>query len=75
VEEGMELQFAEAEEDTVVVDGVICAARTEENIKKAQQKRINRRDAARAAVDALLNEDIAGKKVQVFTKVGVTDIW
>lgn len=75
VEEGLDLQFAEAEEDTVVVDGVICAARTEENVKKAEQKRINRRDAARAAVDALLNEDIEGKKVQVYTKVGVTDIW
>jgi hypothetical protein len=75
VQEGLELQFAEAEEDTVVVDGVICAARTEENIKKAQQKRINRRDAARAAVDALLNEDIEGKKVQCYTKVGLTDIW
>jgi len=75
VQEGQELQFADAEEDTVVVDGVICAARTEENVKKAEQKRINRRDAARAAVDALLNEDIEGKKVQVYTKVGVTDIW
>ena len=75
VEEGQELQFADAEEDTAVVDGVICAVRTEENVKKAQQKRINRRDAARAAVDALLNEEIEGKKVQVFTKVGVTDIW
>eukprot|EP00986_Skeletonema_menzelii_P009630 scaffold4423_cov159-Skeletonema_menzelii.AAC.6 len=75
VEEGQELQYAEAEEDTVVVDGVICAVRTEENVKKAEQKRINRRDAARAAVDALLNEDIEGKKVQVYTKVGKTDIW
>jgi hypothetical protein len=75
VEEGLDLQFADAEEDTVVVDGVICSTRTEENVKKAEQKRINRRDAARAAVDALLNEDIEGKKVQVFTKTGVTDIW
>lgn len=75
VEEGLDLQFADAEEDTVVVDGVICSTRTEENVKKAEQKRINRRDAARAAVDALLDEDIEGKKVQVFTKTGVTDIW
>lgn len=75
VEEGLDLQFADAEEDTVVVDGVICSTRTEENVKKAEQKRINRRDAARAAVDALLNEDIKGKKVQIFTKTGVTDIW
>jgi hypothetical protein len=39
------------------------------------QKRINRRDAARAAVDALLKEEIEGKKVRVYTAVRKTDIW
>jgi hypothetical protein len=39
------------------------------------QKRINRRDAARAAVEALLGEDIEGKKVQVYTALRKNDIW
>ena len=39
------------------------------------QKRINRRDAAVAAVEALLDENIDGKKVQVYTQLRKTDIW
>jgi len=34
-----------------------------------RKKRINRRDAARAAVEALLDEDLVNQKVQVFTAV------
>jgi hypothetical protein len=33
------------------------------------RRRINRRDAARAAADALTNEDLAGKKVQVWSQL------
>lgn len=76
VEEGQELQYAVAEEDTVVVEGVI------NNVKRSggryddgMQKRINRRDAARAAVEALLDEEVEGKKMQVYTSVRKTDIW
>jgi hypothetical protein len=32
-----------------------------------RRRRINRRDAARAAVDALINEQVKGKTVQVWT--------
>jgi len=73
VQEGQELQYADAEEDTVVVDGVV-------NVKvnsnsDGMQKRINRRDAARAVVEALLDENIEGKKMQVYTATRKTDIW
>ena len=73
VEEGQELQFADAEDDTEVVEGVIQSKRIEN--KEGTQLRINRRDAARAAVEALLDEDIEGKKVQVHTVTRPTDIW
>jgi len=73
VEEGQELQYAEAEDDTEVVDGVVCVK--EESSKNGMQKRINRRDAARAAVEALTNEEIDGKKVQVYTAEKKSDIW
>ena len=88
VAEGQELRYAIAEEDTVVVDGVVTAVGrggvgggggggVGGNIGggDGMQKRINRRDAARAAVDALLSEDLEGKKVQVYTAVRKTDIW
>ena len=74
VEEGQELQYAEAEDDTEVIDGVVSVK--ESNSKKnGMQKRINRRDAARAAVEALTNEEIDGKKVQVYTEEKKSDIW
>jgi nucleoside-diphosphate-sugar epimerase len=79
VEEGRELMYAIAEEDTVVVDGVVNAVRRGGGGGggggDGTQKRINRRDAARAAVEALLKDDIEGKKVQVYTAVRKTDIW
>jgi len=75
VEEGQEVQYAVAEEDTVVVDGVVNAKRSSSNGNDGMQKRINRRDAARAAVEALLDEELEGKKVQVYTAVRKTDIW
>jgi len=76
VEEGQEVQYAAAEEDTVVVDGVINNAdRRGGRYDDGMQKRINRRDAARAAVEALLDEELEGKKVQVYTSVRKTDIW
>jgi len=74
VEEGQELQYAEAEDDTEVVDGVI-SVKEESSSKNGIQKRINRRDAARAAVEALTNEEIDGKKVQVYTAEKKSDIW
>ena len=74
VEEGQELQYAEAEDDTEVVDGVI-SVKEESSSKNGMQKRINRRDAARAAVEALTNEEIDGKKVQVYTAERKSDIW
>ena len=73
VEEGQELQYAEADDDTEVVDGVVSVK--ESSSKKDLQKRINRRDAARAAVEALTNEEIDGKKVQVYTAERKSDIW
>lgn len=82
VEEGQEPQFADAEGDTVVMDGVIMDALSSaafaagKGVKRdVNQKRINRRDAARAAVEALLDEELEDKKVQVFTAVRKTDIW
>ncbi|KAL7528678.1 hypothetical protein ACHAXR_002568 [Thalassiosira sp. AJA248-18] len=75
VVEGQELQYAVAEEDTVVVDGVIGAKRRDPRENDGMQKRINRRDAARATVEALLDEELEGKKVQVFTATRKTDIW
>jgi nucleoside-diphosphate-sugar epimerase len=77
VDEGRELMYTIAEEDTVVVDGVVNALRRGGGGGggDGMQKRINRRDAARAAVDALLDDDIEGKKVQVYTAVRKTDVW
>lgn len=80
VPEGQQLQYAMAIEDTAVVDGVVTAIKQGVTgggtiVKDGMQKRINRRDAARAAVDALLSEDIEGKKVQVYTAVRQSDIW
>ena len=75
VEEGQELQYAEAEDDTEVVDGVVSVKEESTSSKNGIQKRINRRDAARAAVEALTNEEIDGKKVQVYTAEKKSDIW
>lgn len=76
VEEGQELQYAFAEEDTVVVDGVVSVVKRSGGASDdGMQKRINRRDAARAAVEALLDEDVEGKKVQVYTALRKTDVW
>ena len=84
VEEGRELRYdtvsEEGGEDTVVVDGVVSAIGRGVGVGggvggDGMQKRINRRDAARAAVDALLKEEIEGKKVRVYTAVRKTDIW
>lgn len=76
VEEGQEPMYAvvAGEEDTTVVDGVVgSAGRSGDG--DGMQKRINRRDAARAAVEALLDVGLEGKKVQVYTAVRKTDIW
>merc|ERR1712154_760945 len=75
VEEGQELQYAPAEEDTVVMDGVVNAKRSARSTNDGMQKRISRRDAARAAVGALLDVESEGKKVQVYTAVKKTDVW
>jgi nucleoside-diphosphate-sugar epimerase len=80
IPEGQELLYEMAIEDTAVIDGVITAIKQGVGgggtiVKDGMQKRINRRDAARAAVEALLSEDIQGKKVQVYTAVRKTDIW
>ena len=81
VQEGLELQYEEVvgmEEDTVVVDGVITAKkpiRGGNGRDDGMQKRINRRDAARAVVEALVNESLEGKKVQVYTATRKSDVW
>jgi len=81
VEEGQPIQYAVAEEDTVVVDGVVNDKRSSgigdssSNNADGMQKRINRRDAACAAVEALIDEGIRGKKVQCYTALRKTDIW
>jgi hypothetical protein len=88
VAEGQELRYAIVEEDTVVGGGVVGAVgragggavgigEVGGNVggDDGMQKRINRRDAARAAVEALMDEDLEGKKVQVYTAVRKTDIW
>ena len=76
VEEGQGLQYAEAEDDTEVVDGVVSVKESSSaSSTNGLQKRINRRDAARAAVEALTNEEIDGKKVQVYTAERKSDIW
>ncbi|GAX22644.1 hypothetical protein FisN_17Lh137 [Fistulifera solaris] len=54
VEENMELQYKDVTSNPLQVD-------------EKNRRRINRRDAARAAVDALLNNDLIGKTVQVWT--------
>jgi len=72
VEEGSELLYEDAEDDTVVVDGVIGAKDIDSSNNKrndGKQKRINRRDAAKAAVEALLDADLERKKVQVYTSI------
>ena len=53
VDEGLDIVF---EESTSVGEG-----------KPIRKRRINRRDAARAAVDALTDESLFGKKVEVYT--------
>ena len=58
VEEGQEVQYAVAEEDTVVMNGVINnVQRWGGKYDDGMQRRIYRRDAARAAVEALLDEE------------------
>ncbi|KAL3779446.1 hypothetical protein HJC23_012723 [Cyclotella cryptica] len=73
VEEGLELLYEEAQDDTLVVDGVIGSKDTAANTRPRSiwdnevLKRINRRDAARAVVEALLDSDLENKKAQVYT--------
>ena len=56
-------------EDNFVEEGLPIAQTTEEEsaIEEGKRRLINRRDAAKAAVDALLNTDIKGKITQVYT--------
>ena len=56
VEEGQDIQL-----DTVI-------PAPEEDEEGLEKKRINRRDAARAASEALTNSDIEGKTVKVWTQ-------
>ena len=53
VDEGLDVQYEEP------------VARNEDNPKN--KRKINRRDAAKAAVEALTDESLLGKKVEVFT--------
>ena len=46
VEEGQQLQYAEAEDDTEVVDGVV-SVKEESSSNNGMQKRINRRAPSR----------------------------
>jgi hypothetical protein len=73
LEEGLDLLYEEAQDDTLVVDGVIGSKDPSSNNRPRSiwdndvLKRINRRDAARAAVEALLDSDLENKKAQVYT--------
>lgn len=77
IEEDLEIYHEEAVEDTAVVDGVIGTngngGSNNENTKRRSiwddevKRRINRRDAARAAVEALLDDDLMNRKVQCYT--------
>eukprot|EP00956_Cyclotella_meneghiniana_P002084 scaffold2340_cov64-Cyclotella_meneghiniana.AAC.4 len=77
IEEDLEIYHEEAVEDTAVVDGVIGTngnGGSSENTKRksiwddqVKKRRINRRDAARAAVEALLDDDLMNRKVQCYT--------
>jgi len=57
VEESLDVTYTDPETDTV-----------DDPLEKSRRK-INRRDAARAAGDALTNEDLVGKTVQVWTQL------
>ena len=75
VEEGLEIFHEEALDDTEIVDGVIGAKQLQSQEEKKPRsiwddevkRKINRRDAARAAVEALLDEDLENLKVQCYT--------
>ena len=57
-------------DDNFVQEGETVVFQTDPAFDGAQKRRlINRRDAAKAAVDALLNSDLLGKTVQVYTAV------
>lgn len=60
VEENLGLQYKDVTSNPTQVD-------------EANRRRINRRDAARAVVDALLNKDLVGKTVQVWTDL--KELW
>ena len=73
VGEGLEIYHEEALDDTEIVDGVIGAKQPPQEEKPRSiwedgvKRKINRRDAARAAVEALLDEDLENLKVQCYT--------
>lgn len=58
--------FVPEDLDVILEDSIQA---TELNTNKRGSRRINRRDAARAAVEALTNDNLRGKSMQVFTKV------
>ena len=59
--------FVEEGLDVLTEDSAIEGA--DDPAKQRFRRRINRRDAARAAVDALTDEDLRGKTVEVWTAV------
>jgi len=68
VEEGLDIQIADASPTTMSSDGFDI--RSDEQSRKEQaRRRINRRDAAKAAVDALTNQTLKGKSVDVWTAI------
>ena len=81
IEEGLEIYHERASDDTSVADGVIGSSSNNnsnndngENRTKRKsiwddevKRRINRRDAAKAAVEALLDDDLMNCKVQCYT--------
>lgn len=56
-------------EDNLIEEGLSIAQTSfeESTLEEGKTRLINRRDAARAAVDALLNADIKGETMQVYT--------
>ena len=62
------LQMSRYDDNFVQEDqDITLEEQTAEETDTVRRRRINRRDAARAAADALTNEDLIGKTVEVFT--------
>ncbi len=68
VEESLDISYEKMDSAASMVFTADMEEEEQVKVKKERSKRkINRRDAARAAVDALLDESLAGKSTEVWT--------